>query len=300
MEPITPGMQGPAVEDVQTRLAALGFAIDDAETGAREFGPSTESAVRDFRAQQGLAADGSVDLTCWSQLVDASYRLGDRTLYLRLPNFHGADVQTLQDALNALGFSCGEADGYFGPHTEAALQQFQENVGLFADGMAFQDTFSYIKRLHHVWGGKPSVSESEVRTGFARAASVLERCQIAVIGEDPISRNVASRMWNIASATTESSGFTLCDDVVPDDVDLVLEIASTELPENAQPRATIDLASCTNLSRRLRTAYAAAEKAPARIRIELTGMTRIGSFTTSDAQALAIQLLDGVCDALSD
>ena len=60
MEPITPGMQGPAVEDVQTRLAALGFAIDDAETGAHEFGPSTESAVRDFRAQQGLAADGSV------------------------------------------------------------------------------------------------------------------------------------------------------------------------------------------------------------------------------------------------
>lgn len=300
MDPITRGMQGPAVEDVQTRLVALGFAIDEAEVAAHEFGASTEAAVRDFRSQQGLAADTSVDLTCWSKLVDASYRLGDRTLYLRLPNFHGADVQVLQEALNALGFSCGEADGYFGPHTEAALQQFQENVGLFADGMAFQDTFSYIKRLHHVWGGKPSVSESEVRTGFARAASVLERYRIAVVGDDPIARNVASRMWNIASATTESSGFTLCDDETPADADLVLEIASTELPEDAEPRATIDLATCTNLSRRLRTACAAAKKTPARIRIELTGMTRIGSFTTSDAQALAIQLLDGVCDALSD
>lgn len=300
MEPITRGMQGPAVEDVQTRLAALGFAIDKDEAAGHSFGPTTEEAVRSFRVQQGLAADGAVDLSCWSKLVDASYRLGDRTLYLRLPNFHGADVQTLQHALNALGFSCGEADGYFGPHTEAALQQFQENVGLFADGMAFQDTFSYIKRLHHVWGGKPSVSEPEVRTGFARAASVLERYRIAVTGSDPISRNVASRMWNIASATTESSGFTLCDDATPEDADLILEIASTELPEDAEPRATIDLSTCANLSQRLRTAYAAAEKAPARIRIELTGMTRIGSFTTSDAQALAVQLLDGVCDALSN
>lgn len=300
MEPIMRGMQGPAVEDVQTRLAALGFAIDEAETADRMFGPTTEEAVRTFRMQQDLPADGAVDLSCWSKLVDASYRLGERTLYLRLPNFHGSDVRTLQEALNALGFSCGEADGYFGPHTEAALQQFQENVGIFADGMAFQDTFSYIKRLHHVWGGKPSVAETELRTGFARAASVLERFRIAVIGEDPIARNVASRMWNIASATTESSGFTLCDDVAPEDVDLVLEIASTELPEGARPRATIDLATCMNLSQRLRTAFAAADRTPARIRIELTGMTRIGSFTTSDAQSLAIQLLDGVCDALSN
>ena len=58
-----------------------------------------------------------------------------------MPNFHGADVQALQRALNVLGFACGEDAGYFGPHTEAALHQFQENVGLFADGMAFQDTY---------------------------------------------------------------------------------------------------------------------------------------------------------------
>lgn len=300
MEPIIKGMQGPAVEDVQSRLSSLGFDIDADELETRSFGDSTAAAVRGFRRDNELVPGEEVDMSCWSTLVDASYKLGDRTLYLRLPNFHGSDVRTLQEALNALGFSCGEADGYFGPHTEAALQQFQENVGIFADGMAFQDTFSYIKRLHHVWGGKPSVAETELRTGFARAASVLERFRIAAIWEDPIARNVASRMWNIASATTESSGFTLCDDVAPEDVDLVLEIASTELPEGAQPRATIDLATCMNLSQRLRTAFAAADRTPARIRIELTGMTRIGTFTTSDAQSLAIQLLDGVCDALSN
>ena len=98
MEPITRGMQGPAVEDVQTRLAALGFTLNAGEVAEHSFGTTTEEAVRSFRVQQGLAAEGAVDLACWSKLVDASYRLGDRTLYLRLPNFHGADVQTLQDA----------------------------------------------------------------------------------------------------------------------------------------------------------------------------------------------------------
>ena len=140
MEAITSGMQGPAVEDVQARLTRLGYTIDATELEAQEFGPATAKAVQEFRANMQLDAGDTVDTACWSALVDASYALGDRTLYLRLPNFHGADVMELQHALNTLGFSCGRADGSFGPHTEAALQQFQENVGLFADGMAFQDT----------------------------------------------------------------------------------------------------------------------------------------------------------------
>ena len=153
MEPITTGMQGAAVEDVQSRLLQLGYTIDAAEVTDKYFGATTEQAVSTFRLDSGLAAGHAVDIPCWSALVDASYKLGDRTLYLRMPNFHGADVQALQRALNVLGFACGEDDGYFGPHTEAALQQFQENVGLFADGMAFQDTYAYINRLHHVWEG---------------------------------------------------------------------------------------------------------------------------------------------------
>ena len=161
MESIAQGMQGPAVEDVQTRLTSLGYTIDEAETSAKEFGTTSAAAVRAFRASQGLEPGDEVDGVAWSALVDASYKLGDRTLYLRLPNFHGADVRALQRALNTLGFACGVDDGYFGPHTEAALQQFQENVGLFADGMAFQDTFAYINRLHHVWEGKPSVIDVE-------------------------------------------------------------------------------------------------------------------------------------------
>lgn len=302
MEPIKQGMQGPAVEDVQSRLTSLGYTIDAAETTAKDFGPSTAAAVNAFCADNGLDAADQIDVTSWSALVDASYRLGDRTLYLRMPNFHGADVRALQHALNTLGFACGPDDGYFGPHTEAALREFQENVGLFADGMAFQDTFNYVARLHHVWEGKASVSEvgDEAHMGFARAATVLENWNIAIGGVDAIARNVASRIWNIATATTDNSGVVLCDDQAPEDSDLVIEIASDELPEDAEPRATISLASCHNLPLRIKTAVAAATRRPALLRIELTGISSYGVFTSSDAQTLAIRLLDGLCDALSD
>lgn len=301
MDSIKQGMQGPAVEDVQTRLASLGYAIDEHELEGSDYGASTAKAVSVFRVASGLATGDEVDSVCWSALVDASYKLGDRTLYLRLPNFHGADVRALQQALNVLGFACGIDDGYFGPHTEAALQQFQENVGLFADGMAFQDTFNYIKRLHHVWKDKPSVVniDSEARSGFARAASVLEHVNVAVGGEDAIARNIASRIWNIASATTENSGVVLYDSEEPQDMDVIFVVASEPLPESAAPVATITLAECTNLSQRIRTAIAASTQKPARVRFELTGLTRYGTFTSSDAQTLAIRLLDGVCDALS-
>lgn len=301
MDSIKQGMQGPTVEDVQTRLASLGYAIDEHELEGSDYGASTAKAVSDFRVVSGLATGDEVDSVCWSALVDASYKLGDRTLYLRLPNFHGADVRALQQALNVLGFACGIDDGYFGPHTEAALQQFQENVGLFADGMAFQDTFNYIKRLHHVWKDKPSVVniDSEARAGFARAASVLEHVNVAVGGEDAIARNIASRIWNIASATTENSGVVLYDSEEPQDMDVIFVLASEPLPESAAPVATITLAECTNLSQRIRTAIAASTQKPARVRFELTGLTRYGTFTSSDAQTLAIRLLDGVCDALS-
>lgn len=38
----------------------------------------------------------------------------------------GADVKLLQNALNAVNFRCGEADGIYGPKTEDAVRRFQK------------------------------------------------------------------------------------------------------------------------------------------------------------------------------
>ena len=210
MEPITQGMTGAAVEDIQERLRSIEYAIDEQERANQEFGPSTATAVAHFRLDHGLPLGAEVDTRTWATLVDETYKMGDRTLYLRLPNFHGADVRQLQSCLNILGFSAGEVDGFFGPHTEAAVKQFQESIGVLQDGMMFPDTFDAIERLHHVWAGRSASGPHPLGAmGFARAANVLEHVSISITAEDPISRNVAGRIWNLASATNEKSGLDI-------------------------------------------------------------------------------------------
>jgi peptidoglycan hydrolase-like protein with peptidoglycan-binding domain len=302
METIQAGCHGAAVEDVQERLRRLGFAIAQEELAAHTFGPSTSAAVSAFRAKQGLAPGEMVDDTCWVTLVDEGYHMGDRTLYLRLPNFSGNDVRTLQNALNTLGFSCGAADGTFGVHTEAAVKQFQENVGLFADGMAFQDTFAAIWRLHHVWEGKDgSASCPAEPVGFARAAEVLETTSIALIATDPIARAIAGRMWNVASATSDASGLYLAasaSELLPGTA-LVLLLSSEELPaEEGLPR--VQMEDDEDLPQRLTVAAQAAATTPITLAIDLPfGALPQGSFTTNTAQTAAVRLLDALCTALA-
>ena len=125
---------GAAVEDVQQRLAALGYLREEQVTGT--YGEVTANAVRAFCQKEGIPEVDCVDDKVWAALVDAGFHLGDRTLYLRMPYFHGNDVVELQRALGALGFACGAEDGIFGAYTELALRKFQMNMGLFSDGIA--------------------------------------------------------------------------------------------------------------------------------------------------------------------
>lgn len=301
MEPITQGMTGAAVEDIQDRLRSIEYAVDEGERARQEFGPSTAAAVAHFRLDQGLPLGQEVDSQTWAALVDETYKMGDRTLYLRLPNFHGADVRQLQKCLNILGFSAGKADGYFGPYTEAAVKQFQESIGVLQDGMMFPDTFDAIERLHHVWAGKPASGPHPLGTmGFARAANVLESVSISIAAEDPISRNVAGRIWNLASATNERSGLDIVESPEHkrsgDRAVLVLGI--TPPPDDyAMPNVVVDDPS--TLALHIRTAALSSLESVPTIRIELSlgGPNYNGTFTVSDAQTYAVMLLDAICAA---
>lgn len=312
MKPITQGQTGPAVEDVQQRLAALGYPISASELEGSYFGPTTAAAVRSFRNQQGLIVAPEVDDETWVELVDETYRMGDRTLYLRLPYFRGADVSHLQMTLNVLGFSCGEVDGLYGPHTEAAVREFQANMGILADGIAFQDTFDAIERLHHVWRGKTASPEFSVpHMGFARAVDVLEGRRILVGATDPISRSVANRMWNVACATTGDAKVELVDSLealsgagAPDDADLVLIVATAPLGASEKlPAHTVNIVvgeDTAALTQRLSASVLASSERPHRARVELAYLNRYdGSVTSRAVQNAAIALLDAVCAALA-
>lgn len=299
MEAIIEGATGAAVEDIQERLGSLGYRIDEGERSEKTFGHSTATAVARFRLDHDLSLGEAVDTSTWSALVDECYQLGDRTLYLRLPNFHGNDVRQLQERLNILGFSCGAVDGTFGVRTEAAVKIFQESVGALADGMVFPDTFDAIERLRHVWAGKPAAGpHPQGSIGFARAASVLEDAGVAITADDPISRNVAGRIWNLAHATVEDCALELVDspDGVGEGTRALIVLSCATLPDNVAPdMGNVMLDDTETLPLRLRTAIQSSDATPRAARIELPVGT--STFTMGDAQTFAVLLLDAICAA---
>lgn len=197
--PIARGDRGPAVEDVQRRLLALGYDLGPTGVDGVFLG-RTLAAVREFQAERGLSEDGVVGDETWAALVDATFRLGDRLLYLRFPYLHGGDVRTLQGALNVLGFWCGALDGVFGAFTERAVREFQRNVGLPADGIVGADTVGALERLRHVWQGKDPTVPYAPAAGPARAADALARVDVSLTWSDECGRDVAERVANLASA----------------------------------------------------------------------------------------------------
>ena len=129
---IREGERSHQVADVQSRLRALGYKIDD-ETGL--FGSPTTAAVRAFQQKRHILVDGIVGPHTWSEIVEASWYLGDRDLYLKHPPMRGDDVSALQARLNALGFDAGKEDGIFGIATDRAVRAFQKEYGVTGDGI---------------------------------------------------------------------------------------------------------------------------------------------------------------------
>ena len=284
METIKRHDTGPAVEDVQQRLVTIGL-LDPADVDGA-FGDTTAEAVQAFCGNMGLPLSEEVTEKVWAALVDASFTLGDRTLYLRMPHFHGHDVLELQHALAALGFACGAVDGIFGAFTELALRKFQLNLGLPSDGIAGAYTYAAIRNLHHSWEGKEAVHGSS-HLGFARAADVLERNALCLFGTQDFTRSVASRMSNLALATTPDESMLLVHIVLPG-----------ELTVTTVPRVSFDDEG--TLSLRLETAIGVADAAsPSRIAVELPGIMWEDAGEGRSAQHFAITLLDALCTALS-
>lgn len=289
------GDQGAAVEDIQQRLCLVGHLDDACIDGC--FGEETAAAVRAFCLSQGLSPRDEVDAKVWAALVDATYNLGDRTLYLRMPYFHGHDVVELQQALGALGFFCGQEDGIFGAHTEDALRKFQMNLGLPSDGIAGAYTYSALHNLEHSWVGKVSLSQS-MPLGFARAADVLERTPLCLFGTDDFTRSVASRMSNLALATNPVSKIVSADmlSVKPADDMLIVQIA-LEGADDAVP--TIIFTDEESLPAKMSGVISMAKAAqPLRIRVVLPGTSWMEAGPDRTAQHYAITLLDAICSVI--
>ncbi len=107
-------------------------------------------------------------------LVEASWKLGDRSLYLTSPNLRGDDVADLQVRLARLGFDCGRVDGILGPRTARAIDDFQHNCGLVADAVCGPKTVQALLRVSGQTGDGPGVAvvreRERLRQGWGSVA----------------------------------------------------------------------------------------------------------------------------------
>src|SRR3712207_862114 len=144
MRALRRGDRGREVEDLQTRLLALGYDLGNRGMD-RVFGPLTELAVKAFQQEMGILTDGVVGELTWNEIVEADYRPGGRLIYVRQPPFRGADVTELQRMLNDLGFDPGAVNGLFDERTARATKEFQRNAGLAEDGAVDNGVFKVLR-----------------------------------------------------------------------------------------------------------------------------------------------------------
>ena len=135
---ISPGASGEVVERLQRALRRtpdLGLAV----TGS--FDSQTETAVKEFQGEVGLAVDGIVGPSTWSALPDGGPMptlqcgsSGEVVRRLQTVLTNGADQQwnTTPQGI----------DGDFGPHTEASVKAFQTWGGVAADGIVGDQTWA--------------------------------------------------------------------------------------------------------------------------------------------------------------
>jgi len=220
--------------------------------------------------------------------------LGDRMLYLRLPYFHGHDVELLQLALNALGFTCGAVDRIFGPFTEHAVREFQRNTGLVPDGIAGADTLRAINALRHVWEGKDATAHSAARAAQVRACDGLARTRVAVGGADDLGDRIAQRVANLALAANPDALISVLEpgEQPAPNAAIVVLLCGHGTASAEVGRPVVRFESDQTFEARFITAVAASRATTAPVLVELEALDVDDEH---GKQRAAVRVLDTIC-----
>ena len=135
------GSTDPAVKDLQAALKALG---QDPGPIDGIFGSKTETAVKTFQQQRGIAVDGIVGRVSWINIDEA-----DQSEPVLRMGSSGLPVRRLQSRMSAVGFDTGGVDGRFSPKTEQAVRQLQQQSRLSVDGVVGPQTWAIVDALEN-------------------------------------------------------------------------------------------------------------------------------------------------------
>lgn len=127
------------------------------------FGSGTRNAILAFQRQFGLTADGIVGQVTWNRLFTEANAIDQGDVpssgqppfpgtLLRMGS-QGNDVSFIQQRLKEISIYYPSipnvvADGIFGSATLAAVQAFQELMGIPVDGIVGQQTWNLINQVH--------------------------------------------------------------------------------------------------------------------------------------------------------
>jgi peptidoglycan hydrolase-like protein with peptidoglycan-binding domain len=144
--------KGLAGEPVRRLQAKLGVTADG------QFGPGTETALKDWQKKNGLSADGIAG-------PDTFMSMGLYELILLKDGTRGSTVKALQEKLGVT------ADGQFGAGTQKALMEYQKANGLKADGFAGPATLAQMKLFKEVTPETVKMSQVSAPAGGAAPAA---------------------------------------------------------------------------------------------------------------------------------
>ena len=141
---LKPGDRGDEVRYIQELLIEYGY-LNGTADGA--YGDDTFLAVKKFQKDVGLKVDGFCGQATRWELENVSVTPDDGMPSatvggLLKPNMRGVGVRYMQKMLIERGYLEGNADGVFGANTKSALESFQRDHGLKADGVCGNATYT--------------------------------------------------------------------------------------------------------------------------------------------------------------
>lgn len=135
------GASGDELKAAQCALDAAGHkpGSTDPYEPTGQFDQPTVEATKAFQTERQLQASGTIDAHTWTALLAT----GEQPVLSN--GASGSDVSRLQRALTAALGKTVEIDGAFGPNTEAAVKEYQQKVGLEADGVVGEQTWGALR-----------------------------------------------------------------------------------------------------------------------------------------------------------
>lgn len=115
--PQTAAASTQVVIDIQSALRRRGYAVSVVDG---EMDDETAAAIRAYQRESNLAVTGRASSELLANL---------RTSADPAPQEFGREIGSVQQALNARGYSAGPADGVMGPATRNAIRTFQVDAG---------------------------------------------------------------------------------------------------------------------------------------------------------------------------